>query len=79
MFVHFAISFNLIHCKQLGIELSTILRLSGGFELGVLVNAEKTNSSISVEANHMQIKFISTPTFSLDSNFQTFLKQFLGT
>ncbi|KAK4512633.1 uncharacterized protein ATC70_003337 [Mucor velutinosus] len=60
-----------------GIELSTVMRLSSALELGALVSVEKTASSHSTEASHIQINFMSTPTFAVNSSFQTYLKQFL--
>lgn len=63
----------------LAIELSTVMRLSGALELGALVNIEKAAPSCLIEASHVQLKFISTPIFAINSSFQTFIKQFLGT
>ncbi|KAI8644805.1 P-loop containing nucleoside triphosphate hydrolase protein [Parasitella parasitica] len=61
------------------IELSTTSRLGGALELGALVNVEKVAATTSclAEAIYVQIKFISTPTYSLDKSFDMFLKQYL--
>ncbi|CEP10802.1 hypothetical protein [Parasitella parasitica] len=62
-----------------GVELSTISRLSGAFELGALVSIEKATATTSclAEASRILFKFISTPSYPLDKIFDIFLKQHL--
>ncbi|KAI8968217.1 P-loop containing nucleoside triphosphate hydrolase protein [Mycotypha africana] len=64
----------LIHDES--VELSTVARLSGSFEIGELVYYEKVLDTYT-EATKVQLSFISTPTFTIDQNFRLFIKQFL--
>ncbi|KAI7902225.1 P-loop containing nucleoside triphosphate hydrolase protein [Cokeromyces recurvatus] len=58
------------------IELNTVLRLSGSFQIGDIVTIQKVFNS-HIEATQINVQFISTPTYSLDRDFNIFLKEYL--